>query len=43
MAEINIIYKFMYMLGIDKVQVRYGFGRASAWLAQLQVFIRTTL
>ena len=27
MAEINIIYKFMYMLGIDKVQVRYGFGR----------------
>ena len=30
MAEINIIYKFMYMLGIDKVQVRYGFGPASA-------------
>lgn len=43
MADINIICKFMYMSGIDKVRVRYGFGHANAVIVQSQVLACITL
>ena len=41
MAEINIIYKLSYMLGIAKVQSRYGPGHALTLKGTSQVTLRS--